>query len=323
MTSAERVRALLDEYARQRYENEREQRQREREAFSRDPELEKLRARSIELAAGSLRAAMGEPDADKRRAIAEEMRRKGTLINAETRRRLRALGLSEDYLEEHYRCPVCRDTGYVGDAPARFCACFERRLAMEEQAGAQAMQTFETFNAAFVPEENGQRARLLEAKGLLEDFADRYPRARWHNTVLSGAGGLGKSFLLNCVYERVSSRGLPALRTTAYRMFDAMRKRHMGDDGGADAFAALLEVPLLLVDDLGTEPLMRNITVEYLFLLLNERMEAGLSTMVTTNLTPAQIQERYGERVCSRLFDRLSALTIKLEGKDLRLHGIR
>lgn len=323
MTRAERVRALLDEYARQRYENEREQRQREREAFSRDPELEKLRARSIELAAGSLRAAMGEPDADKRRAIAEEMRRKGTLINAETRRRLRALGLSEDYLEEHYRCPVCRDTGYVGDAPARFCACFERRLAMEEQAGAQAMQTFETFNAAFVPEENGQRARLLEAKGLLEDFADRYPRARWHNTVLSGAGGLGKSFLLNCVYERVSSRGLPALRTTAYRMFDAMRKRHMGDDGGADAFAALLEVPLLLVDDLGTEPLMRNITVEYLFLLLNERMEAGLSTMVTTNLTPAQIQERYGERVCSRLFDRLSALTIKLEGKDLRLHGIR
>ena len=75
--------------------------------------------------------------------------------------------------------------------------------------------------------------------------------------------------------------------------------------------------------DLGTEPMMRNITVEYLFLLLNERMEAGLSTMVTTNLTPAQIQERYGERVCSRLFDRLSALTIKLEGKDLRLHGIR
>ena len=323
MTRAERVRALLDEYARQRYENEREQRQREREAFSRDPELEKLRARSIELAAGSLRAAMGEPDADKRRAIAEEMRRKGTLINAETRRRLRALGLSEDYLEEHYRCPVCRDTGYVGDAPARFCACFERRLAMEEQAGAQAMQTFETFNAAFVPEENGQRARLLEAKGLLEEFADRYPQARWRNIVLSGAGGLGKSFLLNCVYERVSSRGLPALRTTAYRMFDAMRKRHMGDDGGADAFAALLEVPLLLVDDLGTEPLMRNITVEYLFLLLNERMEAGLSTMVTTNLTPAQIQERYGERVCSRLFDRLSALTIKLEGKDLRLHGIR
>ena len=40
------------------------------------------------------------------------------------------------------------------------------------------------------------RARLLEAKGLLEEFADRYPQARWRNIVPLGAGGLGKSFLL-------------------------------------------------------------------------------------------------------------------------------
>ena len=124
MTRAERIRALLDEYARQRYQNEREQRAREREAFSRDPELETLRARSLALATQSLRAAMDEPDKEKRRAIAGQMRQKGALINAETRRRLRALGLAEDYLEEHYRCPECRDTGYVGDAPARFLRSF-------------------------------------------------------------------------------------------------------------------------------------------------------------------------------------------------------
>ena len=268
MTRAERVRALLDEYARQRYQNEREQREREREAFARDPELEALRARSVSLAAQSLRAAMNEPDADKRRAIAGDMRQKGALLNAETRRRLRALGLPEDYLEEHYRCPVCRDTGYVGDAPARFCACFERRLAMGEQGG-QGAQTFETFNAAFAPEEGGQRSRLVEVKNELENFADRYPDTRWHNIMLMGAGGLGKSFLLNCVYERVSSRGFPVMRTTAYRMFDAMRRRHVGEVEDAEGFTALLETPFLLVDDLGTEPIMRNITVEYLFLLVN------------------------------------------------------
>ena len=323
MTRAERIRALLDEYARQRYQNEREQRAREREAFARDPELETLRARSLALATQSLRAAMDEPDKEKRRAIAGQMRQKGALINAETRRRLRALGLAEDYLEEHYRCPECRDTGYVGDAPARFCACFERRLAAMETEGAPQEQTFETFNAAFVPEEGGQRERLIKARDALEKFADRYPDVPQRNIVLSGAGGLGKSFLLNCVYERVSRRGYAATRVTAFRMFDEMRKRHMSGGEDADGFAALLEEPLLLVDDLGTEPLMRNITVEYLFLLVNERMEAALSTMFTTNLTPAQIQERYGERVCSRLFDRSRALAIKLEGKDLRLHGSR
>ena len=142
MTRAERVRALLDEYARQRYQNERDQREREIEAFARDPELENLRARSVALATESLRAAMGEADVEKRRAVAEEMRRRGALLNAETRRRLRTLGLPEDYLEERYRCPVCRDTGYVGDAPARFCACFERRLAEGERGSLQGAQTF-------------------------------------------------------------------------------------------------------------------------------------------------------------------------------------
>ena len=51
MTRAERIRALLDEYARQRYQNEREQRAREREAFARDPELETLREKSASPAA--------------------------------------------------------------------------------------------------------------------------------------------------------------------------------------------------------------------------------------------------------------------------------
>ena len=285
MTRAERVRALLDEYARQRYQNEREQREREREAFARDPELEALRARSVSLAAQSLRAAMNEPDADKRRAIAGDMRQKGALLNAETRRRLRALGLPEDYLEEHYRCPVCRDTGYVGDAPARFCACFERRLAMGSRAD-RARRRSRLSTPPSCPRKTASGRGCWRRRGFLEEFADRYPQARWRNIVLSGAGGLGKSFLLNCVYERVNSRGFAATRTTAYRMFDAMRRRHVGDAEDADGFAALLETPFLLVDDLGTEPMMRNITVEYLFLLINERMEAGLSTMATTNLTP-------------------------------------
>ena len=91
--------------------------------------------------------------------------------------------VSYTHLDVYKRQPVCRDTGYVGDAPARFCACFERRLAMGEQGG-QGAQTFETFNAAFAPEEGGQRSRLVEVKNELENFADRYPDTRWHNIML-------------------------------------------------------------------------------------------------------------------------------------------
>lgn len=324
MLRAERIRNLLDEYARQRQKNVEELQEREREAYQRDPELEALRGKSISVAIQAMRAGMQEPSLERRRAIAENMRAKGLLINGEMRARLLKLGLAEDSLEEKYRCEVCRDSGYVGDAPARFCECFERKLTAGLQLeNAVVGQTFENFREDFVPEANGQREKLVQARKALEEFANTYPDARWHNIVLMGEGGLGKSFLLNCVYDRVTRNGHPAARITAFRMFESMRKRHMGAEEADDGYTQMLETPLLLIDDLGTEPVMRNITVEYLFTLLNERMESGLYTMITTNLNPAQLSEKYGERVFSRLFGKPHGLAVKLEGKDLRLHGRR
>ena len=42
----------------------------------------------------------------------------------------------------------------------------------------------------------------------------------------------------------------------------------------------LIDAPLLLIDDLGSEPMMRNITVEYLFTLLNERIANKRHTVI-------------------------------------------
>ena len=118
---------------------------------------------------------------------------------------------------------------------------------------------------------------------LCERYADAFPRNDRRNILLCGEGGLGKTFLLNCIFERVTSRGFSAVRITAFRMFEAMRQQHLSNDDKFDGFSALIEAPLLLIDDLGTEPMMRNITVEYLFTLLNERAAAKRHTVVATN----------------------------------------
>ena len=60
----------------------------------------------------------------------------------------------------------------------------------------------------------------------------------------------------------------------------------------------------------------QNVTTEYLFDLLNRRMEAGLHTAVATNLE--DLQGRYGERISSRLESRECAVLL-LDGEDLRL----
>ena len=180
-------------------------------------------------------------------------------------------------------------------------------------------QCFERFDERIFPEEDGQRARMGRARELCEDYANNYPDTKNLNLLITGTIGQGKTFLLNCIYERVVSRGQAAIRISAFRMFEAMRRHHRFSSAEEREFTELMEVPLLLIDDLGTEPMMNNITVEYLFLLLNERMANRRHTVIATNLSPAQLNEHYGERVASRILDRSRGATIKFSGKDVRL----
>ncbi|MBR1820345.1 MAG: ATP-binding protein [Clostridia bacterium] len=322
MTRSEHVRALLEEYARQRAADEADLEARVAEACAREPRIAQLRSESAELALSAMRSILTQQSLEQRTALASNMKRQGQGINAKIRELLHGAGLPEDQLEPRYRCDKCRDTGYVGDAPARFCDCFEARLKLRQyEDGSMAgtdEQNFERFDADRIPEENGQREQMILTRKMCEEYADRFPQTDYRNLLLTGAGGLGKTFLLNSIFERVISRGGAAVRITAFRMFEAMRQRHMGSDEKLDGFSALIEAPLLLIDDLGTEPMMRNITVEYLFTLLNERIAAKRHTVIATNLTPVQIKERYGERVASRLLDRSACRAVQLKGKDLR-----
>lgn len=322
MTRSEHIRALLEEYARQRAANDEALSARIAHASALEPEIGRLREESASLALSAMRSILTQQSHEERVAVAQRMKQRGIAINAEIRALLKKAGLPENELEMQYRCPVCRDTGYVGEAPSRFCDCFEARLRLRQhEDGTMAgvdVQNFENFDENFIPEAEGQRAQMRQARRLCEEYADAFPETRFRNILLTGAGGLGKTFLLNCIFERVMSRGYSAVRITAFRMFEAMRQQHMNNDDRYDGFSSLIEAPLLLIDDLGTEPMMRNITVEYLFTLLNERMAAKRHTVVATNLTPVQLQERYGERVASRLLDKTCCAPVQLRGRDLR-----
>lgn len=322
MTRSEHIRALLEEYARQRAANEEALNVRISEAYAREPEIRRLREESASLALNTMRSILNYQTREERIAAAEAMKERGVAINGEIRSLLKKAGLPEDTLTLQYRCDQCRDTGYVGDAPARFCDCFETRLRLRQhEDGSMAgvdEQNFDRFDEHFIPEEDGQRAQMIQARRLCEDYANDFPATRYRNLLLTGAGGLGKTFLLNCIFERVTARGHSAVRITSFRMFEAMRQQHVGNDENFSGFSSLIEAPLLLIDDLGTEPMMRNITVEYLFTLLNERAAAKRHTVIATNLNPVQLQERYGERVASRILDRTCCAPVLLKGKDLR-----
>ena len=322
MTRADMIRALQAEYQAQRMQNEMELDMRIAEASRKDPEIARLREENRTLAFDTMKKLAVLSSQEERRAVAEGMKARGISNNAQIAFRLEQAGFARDYLELKYRCAACRDTGYVGDAPARFCDCFESHLRqMQYEDGSMSgtdQQCFACFDLSRFPEEGGQRERMRAIRMACENYADSFPNVSHTNLVFTGSGGLGKTFLLNCIYERVVSRGFSAIRITAFRLFEAMRRQHMGNTGGEMDFEELLNVPLLLIDDLGSEPMMRNITVEYLFTLMNERNAAHRHTVIATNLSPVQLKDNYGERVSSRIFDRGICQTILLTGKDLR-----
>lgn len=322
MNRSDCIRELLQEYQTQRALNEQELEARIEEAGRIDPEIARLREENATLALSTLKRILTLQDEAARREAAEQMKQRGIFNNHEIRKRLKKAGLAEDYLELHYRCPICRDTAYVGEAPSRFCECFEKYLRMKQfeddsMAGVRE-QNFDTFDANRIPEENGQRELLLNIRDRCEQFANKFPEIRVLNLVLSGNSGLGKTFLLNCIYERVIQRGYSAVRVSAYRMFEAMRKQHLSNSTEERDFQQLVDAPLLLIDDLGSEPMMRNITVEYIFTLLNERIAAKRHTVVATNLFRDELKAHYGERVASRLLGSGHTVTYELKGEDLR-----
>ena len=81
----------------------------------------------------------------------------------------------------------------------------------------------------------------------------------------------------------------------------------------------LTDCDLLVIDDLGTEQIYKNVTLEYLLSTISERILAQKHTIITTNLTPEELLDRYGDRLYSRLMDKRIGRAIKFPDTDFRL----
>lgn len=147
--------------------------------------------------------------------------------------------------------------------------------------------------------------------------------------VLNGAVGTGKTHEAYGALRRIAAAGprrYELIATTAPDMYGRLRPG--GTEKGAEhELRRLSAVPLLLLDDLGTEKLSEW-TEETTYRLLNERYNGCLPLIVTTNLriraplgkdgrpTGPDLTSRLGERIASRLAETTTVIT--LDGPDRR-----
>ncbi len=313
--NSEIYQALMEEYRLQREENSRIESRRESEVFSAHPDIEKLCRERHQWILGGIAGILNGKESGDLEQIMEQR-------NREIGDRLAACGYPRDYLSPVYRCPDCRDTGYVGDTVKRECACMVKRAREMEAGTAYDGASFENFDLSVFPDKKTagqnvtQRSHMKHLLRACRSFAEEYPKGK-RNLILSGNTGLGKTYLLKCVEKALSDRGLDTVYVTAYRLLDDLRSDYFRP--GSKDISGFFDCDFLIIDDLGMEPLFDNITVELILNVLNERTLREKGVAVSTNLNFQDLKERYTERFFSRLLDKRTALSLSLFGEDLRL----
>ena len=284
-------------FSRVRAENRRLMEKNRADAFKRCPELE-----ALEKEKGRLFIAH---DINALRALRQKQK---DLLSS--------LGLGEDALELPYTCPLCRDTGYTGDGVKVKCVCRLKReqLTFRAEARISAGETFDSFRDDIYPDEE-QKKRSEKIRAACEHYAETLPRPEKPQLVLLGMTGLGKSFFGNAIAARAADRGIEARRITAYGFIHEVTESFTS---GADPIGVYARVPLLVLDDLGTEPMLPNVTEPSLFSLIDRRLSEGLATVYITNLSPKELQLRFNERIASRILQKDKTLAVLFTGESLR-----
>lgn len=326
MLSRENVtREALSALEAQRAANLMEEKRRRAEAEEKSLAVRELLGKRQKLFFSGMRGAFASPK--QAQEISKNMKWQMEDINAQLRAALASCGLPDDYLQPVYHCALCRDTGYVGEPIHEQCMCLKRavmnRLYQSEGLQGLERENFDSFDEGIFPDtpiegrKSTQRGYINKLRRRCEEYADSFVAGEGKGLLLCGKSGLGKTFLMNCVAQRVLERGFSVVVISAYKLIEAMRRYQFGEEGVAQV-QDILSCDLLCIDDLGSEPMLRGVTVSSLYHIINERRNANRAIVVTTNLTPDQLDNTYDQRVAARLCDPSRMQMFEFIGMDVR-----
>ena len=232
---------------------------------------------------------------------------------------LKSIGLSNESLMPSYSCQICQDKGFIN---GKQCKCYKNLLIAKllEYSGIsdKKLVSFKDFNENIAKTQN-QTNQLVKYKNFLTEIVNAFPDQKTKCITVCGSTGTGKTFGSKCLATEILKKQFSVLFVSAFEFSSIMLKYHTAFiQDKNNIISTLIEPDLLIIDDLGTEPMLKKVTLEYLYVVLTERISQNKTTFITTNLSLSNILERYGERIFSRLTDKKLSKLIQLSGDDLR-----
>lgn len=230
-------------------------------------------------------------------------------------------GYPMDYLELHYSCGRCRDTGYIGSAK---CPCFRSKLVELYYEGSEMKRILREHSFAnFDIELYSSSRRANEPKSPRKNIEDTLSKA-WkfiedfqdsrENLLFFGGPGTGKTFLSHCIAKELLDRGWFVVYKTSEELVSDLKKIRFETDPELEEI--LLNCDLLIIDDLGSEQITDFSKTE-LFTFLNKKLLKGSKMLVSTNCGLENLANLYSERISSRLLGEFTLC--KFYGNDIRI----
>lgn len=227
-----------------------------------------------------------------------------------------------DYLNIKYSCNICSDTGFVQNSR---CKCLQELISrlsvnMLNSHSQIKLCSFNTFNLDYYrnitsPEGTNCYESMSQILNYCMEYAHRFTLDS-KSIFMLGNTGLGKTHLSLSIAEKVIEKGYNVLYDSIINYLRQIEKERFGRDStGADTLGLLLDADLIILDDLGSEH-DTSFYVSIIYNIINTRLNKGLPTIINTNLTPQEIENKYEARLVSRLFAMYDYL--KFMGNDIR-----
>ncbi len=300
------------------------------EVISVQPAIEEINDKIID---NSMRAARMSLLASDESALTELKLTNEALIDTKRQLIVKA-GFPADYLENIYECPECNDTGVIRDRDGIIiskCRCYIRTVIdtfymTPERRELLAKECFGNFDDSLYSSEESYKGSGLSCYQIMESsFANATSFCKsfdteFKNLYISGNTGTGKTFLANCIAGYLTDRAHSVLYMSALDFFEYCRKNTFANGYEAKATEDDLDfiytAECLILDDLGAENSSK-FTNSQLFNLIEKRLLKRLPTVITSNLSPNDLKERYSERISSRILAYYQLLT--MPGDDNRI----
>jgi DNA replication protein DnaC len=232
---------------------------------------------------------------------------------------------------------LCQNRGIIIDADSQLavpCQCIKQKAVWNRFKQAKLTlrmlnQTFENFNFGyyakdcFDPVKNisyyeSAQIAFQAAKNFTRDFMKNN---KIDGLLFSGQVGSGKTFLACCIANALIKENQAVLFSVVPDLLDQIRftydSSRQVEYSEQDLVETARQVPLLVLDDLGAH----NYTEwaqNKLYSILNYRLNNYLPTVITTNISLAELEQYLGARSTSRIIQMCNPYRLLVD-MDIRI----